>query len=286
MVLSSFLITSRETLEAALVVGVVLAYLTKTNNEQYRKTVYYGIFAGIALSMLSAFLFNTFAGGFEGVAEELFEGFTMLFAAVLLTTMIAWMMKQERIAQKIQDKVAKHIAKAQFNQAYAYGLFALIVVAVLREGVETVIFFSALSYVSGVSLIGATLGVIAAIAIGYLFFAGARKINLKNFFSISSIFLILIAAGLVAHGIHELEEAGLLNPVIEHVWDINPAAPLAAQGIYPLMHEKGAIGSFFVGLLGYNGNPSLLEVLSYISYLALIFYLYSRISAPAATKNQ
>ncbi|MEK6869214.1 MAG: FTR1 family protein, partial [Nanoarchaeota archaeon] len=80
MVLSSFLITSRETLEAALVVGIVLAYLTRTNNEQYKKTVYYGIFAGIALSIFSAFLFNIFAGGFEGRAEELFEGFTMLFA--------------------------------------------------------------------------------------------------------------------------------------------------------------------------------------------------------------
>ncbi|MEK6949765.1 MAG: FTR1 family protein, partial [Nanoarchaeota archaeon] len=263
MVLSSFLITSRETLEAALVVGIVLAYLTRTNNEQYRKTVYYGIFAGIVLSIFSAFLFNIFAGGFEGRAEELFEGFTMLFAAVLLTTMILWMMKQRKIAQEIEDKVARHIAKAQFNQTYAYGIFVLIVVAILREGVETVIFFSAINYASGVSFIGATLGVITAIAIGYLFFASTKKINLKKFFNISSIFLILIAAGLVAHGIHELEEAKLLNPVVEHVWDINPAAPLAAQGVYPLMHEKGAIGSFLVGLFGYNGNPSLLEVLFY-----------------------
>ena len=287
MILSSFLITSRETLEAALVVGIVLAYLNRTNNEQYRKTVYYGIFFGVILSVLSAFLFNIFAGGFEGRAEELFEGFTMLFAAALLTTMILWMMKQRKIAQEIQDKVARHIAKAQFNQTYSYGIFALIVVAVLREGVETVIFFSALNYASGVSFIGATLGIIAAIAIGYLFFASTRKINLKKFFSISSIFLILIAAGLVAHGIHELEEAKLLNPIIEHVWDINPAAPLAAQGIYPLMHEKGAIGSFFVGLFGYNGNPSLIEVVLYAAYLIGIFYLYYRIgSSQAAAKNQ
>ncbi len=284
MVLSSFLITSRETLEAALVVGIVLAYLNRTGNEQYRKTVYYGIFAGIALSILSAFLFNIFAGGFEGRAEELFEGFTMLFAAVLLTTMILWMMKQRKIAQRIEDKIARHIAKARFNQTYAYGLFALIVVAVLREGVETVIFFSAINYTSGVSFIGATLGVITAIGIGYLFFASTRKINLKKFFSISSIFLILIAAGLVAHGIHELEEARLVNPIIEHVWDINPA--VAVEGIYPALHENGIIGSFLKGLFGYNGNPSLLEVLFYASYLVFIFYLYHRIGTATPAKNR
>ena len=284
MVLSSFLITSRETLEAALVVGIVLAYLNRTNNEQYKKTVYYGIFAGIVLSIFLAFLFNIFAGGFEGRVEELFEGFTMLFAAVLLTTMILWMMKQRHIAKEIEGKVAAHIQKAKFNQAYSYGLFVLIVVAVLREGVETVIFFGALSYVSGVSFIGAALGVITAIAIGYLFFASTRKINLKKFFSISSIFLIMIAAGLVAHGVHELEEAKLLNPIIENVWDLNPAAPLAAQGIYPLMHEKGAIGSFLVGLFGYNGNPSLLEVLFYAAYLIGIFYLYWRIGSTGSVK--
>lgn len=287
MVLSSFLITSRETLEAALVVGIVLAYLNRTNNEQYKKTVYYGIFAGIVLSIFSAFLFNIFAGGFEGRAEELFEGFTMLFAAVLLTTMILWMMKQRKMAQQIEDKVAAHIQKAKFNQTYAYGLFALIVVAVLREGVETVIFFGALNYASGVSFIGATLGVITAIGIGYLFFASTRKINLKKFFSISSIFLILIAAGLVSHGIHELEEARILNPIIEHVWDINPA--VAVEGVYPALHENGIIGSFLKGLFGYNGNPSLLEVLFYAAYLIGIFYLYWRIgsySSVKAVKNQ
>jgi len=282
MVLSSFLITSRETLEAALVVGIVLAYLNRTNNEQYKKTVYYGIFAGIVLSIFSAFLFNIFAGGFEGRAEELFEGFTMLFAAVLLTTMILWMMRQRKhLSRNIEKKVAAHI---EMDKAFSYGIFLLIVIAVLREGVETVIFLYALNLSSGISFIGGVLGVITAIAIGWLFFIGTRKINLKKFFSISSIFLILIAAGLVAHGIHELEEANILNPIIEHVWDINPVAPLASQGIYPLMHEKGAVGSFFVGLFGYNGNPSLLEVLFYAAYLIGIFYLYWRIGSSSSVK--
>ena len=276
MVFSSFLITSRETLEAALVVGVVMAYLTKTNNNQYKKTVYYGIVFGVILSILAAVAFTLLSGGFEGRAEEIFEGFTMLFAAVLLTTMILWMMKQRNIAKTIENKVASHIAKAEYNSTYAIGLFALIMVAVLREGVETVIFFGALNYSSGISFFGATLGIITAIGIGYLFFVGSRKINLRKFFTISSILLILISAGLVAHGIHELQEAALIPLAAGQVWDTNS-----------ILNENGVFGSFLKGLFGYNGNPSLLEVLFYFAYLGIIFYVYHRIdkSSEIAVKS-
>jgi len=273
MVLSSFLITSRETLEAALVIGIVLAYLNRTNNNNYKKTVYWGIFFGILLSILSAVLFAVFAGGFTGRAEEIFEGFTMLFAAVLLTTMILWMMKQKHIAREIENKVANHLEKANFNKTYAYGLFVLITLAVLREGVETVIFFGAINYSSGISFIGATLGVITAIAIGYLFFVGTRKVNLKKFFNITSIMLILIAAGLVAHGVHEFQEAAVIPYVVKEIWDINI-----------VLNENGLIGSFFKGLFGYNGNPSLLEVLFYFGYLAVIFLIFRRIEIKSYAK--
>lgn len=282
MVLSSFIITSRETLEAALVIGIVLAYLSRTGNNDYKKTVYYGIFFGIILSILAAVAFTLFAGGFEGTSEAIFEGSTMLFAAVLLTTMILWMMKQKHIAREIEAKVANHLEKATFNKTYAYGLFALIVLAVLREGVETVIFFGALNYASGISFIGATLGVITAIAIGYMFFVGSRKVNLKKFFNITSIMLILIASGLVAHGVHELQEATVIPYVVKEVWDINPA--VTSIGVYPLMHENGLIGSFLKGLFGYNGNPSLLEVLFYVSYLAVIFFIYRKIDSKSSAK--
>ena len=276
MVFSSFLITSRETLEAALVVGVVMAYLTKTNNNQYKKTVYYGIAFGVILSILAAVGFTLLSGGFEGRAEEIFEGFTMLFAAVLLTTMILWMMRQRNIAKTIENRVASHIAKAEYNSTYAIGLFALIMVAVLREGVETVIFFGALNYSSGISFFGATLGIITAIGIGYLFFVGSRKINLRKFFTISSILLILISAGLVAHGIHELQEAALIPLAAGQVWDTNS-----------ILNENGVFGSFLKGLFGYNGNPSLLEVLFYFAYLGIIFYVYHRIdkSSEIAVKS-
>ena len=275
MVLASFLITSRETLEATLVIGIVLAYLSKTNNKHYKKTVYYGIVFGVILSVLVAVIFTLFAGGFEGKSEAIFEGSTMLFASVLLTTMILWMMQQKHISREIEERVTKHVANANFNQTYAYGLFALIVFAILREGVETVIFFSALNYASGISFVGATLGIVTAIAIGYLFFVGTRKVNLKKFFNITSIFLIFIAVGLVAHGIHEFQEAAIIPYVVKEIWDINPA--VAVEGSYPVLHEKGLVGSFLKGLFGYNGNPSLLEVLFYASYLFIIFSIYKRI---------
>jgi len=282
MVLSSFLIASRETLEAALVIGIVLAYLSKTDNQQYKKTVYYGIVFGIILSVLAAVSFTLFAGGFEGRNEAIFEGSTMLFAAILLTTMILWMMQQKHISKEIENRVAKHVTKANFNQTYAYGLFALIVFAVLREGVETVFFFGAINYSSGISFIGATLGVITALAIGYLFFVGSRKVNLKKFFSITSILLILIAAGLVAHGVHEFQEAAVVPYVVKEVWDVNPA--VVTEGVYPALHENGLIGSFLKGLFGYNGNPSLLEVLFYTSYLVIIFSIYRKIESKSSVK--
>lgn len=265
--IESFLVTSRETLEASLVVGIVLAYLNRTNHQNYRKTVYYGIIFGVLASILSAVVFTLFAGGFEGKTEEIFEGTTMLIGAFLLTTMILWMMQQRHIAKEIEGKVEKHLMSAQPLFSHL-GIFMLIFVAVIREGVETVIFLNALNYASGINFIGGTLGIIAAIVVGYLFFVSTRKINLKKLFNVSSILLILFAAGLVAHGIHEFEEVGILSGIITPVFDVNH-----------IINEKGIFGSFLKGLFGYNGNPSLLEVIAYVSYLGIIFCLYKRIES-------
>jgi high-affinity iron transporter len=98
------------------------------------------------------------------------------------------------------------------------------------------------------------------------------KINLKRFFNMTGILLILFAAGLVAYGVHELQEAGIIPTFVEHLWDINP--PVNPDGTYPLLHENGYGGSVLKGLFGYNGNPSLLEVLSYVTYLGLALILW------------
>jgi len=111
---------------------------------------------------------------------------------------------------------------------------------------------------------------------GYLLFKEIMKISLKSFFNITSMILILFAAGLVAHGIHELQEAHVIPIVIEHIFDLNPQVNI--DGTYPLLHEKGYIGAIFKEVLGYNGNPNLLEFLSYLVYLLasiLMWYLGS-----------
>lgn len=271
--MASTLITFRETLEAGLVVGIVLAYLQKIRQADYNRYVYYGVGAALIASFLGAFLFQILAGGFEGRAEEIFEGVVMLIGATLLTTMILWMMQQRQVAQEIQQKVA-----VQVNQAHKWGLFLLVFFAVFREGIETVIFLGAASASEAQSFSGGLLGVFGAIFLAYLLFSGARQVNVKTFFNVTSLLLILFAAGLVAHGVHELQEAKVLPVLVEHVWDINPQVNL--DGSFPPLHEKGSIGIFLKAMFGYNGNPSLLEVLSYAAYLGGVALLWRKLSRP------
>jgi len=147
----------------------------------------------------------------------------------------------------------------------ALGLLAF--VAVGREGLETALFmFAAVQAASshGTTL-GGVLGLGAAVLLGYLLYRGTYRMNLRVFFNVTSILLLLFAAGLLAHGIHELHEAALIAPIIEHVWDTNA-----------LLSESSTLGSFLKALFGYNGNPSLVEVLAWAAYLTLVGWAYFR----------
>ena len=277
--LPSFIITFRETLEAALIIGIVLAFLYKTKQTQYNRYVYGGLIAAVVGSIIAAFAFNVLLGGFEGVNEEIFEGTLMLIGAALISWMILWMMQQRHITQDIENEV-----KHSIEQHNAFAIAILVFISVLREGVETVIFLGTLTLKDGVgvSMFGAAAGLVIASVFGYALFRHFLKIRLRTVFTVTSILLILFAAGLVAHGVHEFEEAGVVPIIIEHIWDINP--PLNADGSFPLLHEKGAIGSIAVGLFGYNGNPSLVEVLSYIAFIALMYVLWQKYSKPGNEK--
>lgn len=269
---ASFLITFRESLEAALVVGIVLAFLARSKQTRYNNIVYTAVAAGIIASIFGALLFNRLAGGFEGQAEMVFEGVVMLVGAALLTTMILWMMRQKHIAEEIEKRVSHEL-----TQTHRFGLFLVVFVAVLREGIETVIFLGAVQFAAdGGNLVGALAGIVGAIVLAFVLFVGSMRINVKRFFDVTSILLILFAAGLVAYGVHELQEAGIVPILVEHVWDINPA--VNQDGSYPALHEKGAIGSVFKGLFGYNGNPSLVEVASYAAYLGLVLLIWLQAS--------
>ena len=138
--------------------------------------------------------------------------------------------------------------------------------AVLREGVETVIFLGAISFAGAKSVaIGGVAGLVAAIILGYIIFVTAKKVNIKIFFGVTSVVLILLAAGLVAHGVHEFQEVNLLPVFVEEVWNTNH-----------ILDENGVVGSIFKSLLGYNGNPSLLEIMSYLAYTGIVFAIWKR----------
>lgn len=118
---------------------------------------------------------------------------------------------------------------------------------------------AAFSTTSTQTLFGGALGLIVAVILGWLIFAAGKRLDVRAFFRVTSVFLILFAAGLFAHGIHELQEAALLPTFVEHVWDTNP-----------ILDENGTVGAFLKALFGYNGNPSLLEVGGYIVFFAVI----------------
>lgn len=270
--LQSFIILFRETLEVALVIGVVLGYLVRSGQSTYKRSVYLGLAAGVGASALGALAFQLLAGGFSGRAEEIFEGVTMLAGALLLTTLILWMIRKSAQAKELERKVADRISGTR-----KAGLFLLIFFSVLREGIESVIFLSAARFASGDNnLLGAGLGLAAAVVLGVLLFRGALRINLRSFFTVTNLLLIFFAAGLVAGGVHELQEAGAIPIVVEHVWDINPGVTGES---YPAFHENGLVGSIAKGLFGYNGNPSLIEVLVHIAYMIGILALWLRTRA-------
>ena len=258
--ISSFIIIFRETLEAALIIGIILSYFNKTGKSKYNPIIYLSTAAGILVSIVGAYFFTALTGGFKGRAEEIFEGVVMLIGAALLTTMILWMMKQQHSTSEIEEKAESYISKGKL-----YSLAFLVFISVLREGIESVIFLSALKFSSGSSIAGASFGFIAAAILGLLIFTGSKKISLKIFFLLTNILLIFFAAGLVANGIHELQKSFLLPVFIEHLWDINS-----------YFHEKGTLGGIAKGLFGYNGNPSLIEVSAYSAYILIVAVLWRR----------
>lgn len=263
----SLLIMLREGLEAALIVGIILAYLTKTGNRDKFGVVWLGTGLSVALSLLvGAGIFLT-AGGIEGRAEALFEGSAMFTACGVLTYMIFWMRRQ---AINIRGHLHAQVHTAlESGSLVALGLLAF--VAVGREGIETALFMFAATKTATplAATAGGLLGLGGAVILGYLLYRGTYRLNLRAFFNVTSVLLLFFAAGLLAHGIHEFHEAGVIPPVIDPVWDTNG-----------ILDERSTPGSFLKALFGYNGNPSLIEVLAYAAYLLLVGWSYFRPPTP------
>ncbi len=201
--LQAFIITLREGVEAALIVGITLAYLNKIGRRDLRKSVFAALAAafvgsiGVAIA-ISRTHFN----------EDIFEGWIMLAAAFFVVTMIIFMMKTGRkLKGEIEGKVS-----ALATESSRFGLFLFVFLMVLREGVETVLILSAVSLNSSelYSFLGTLAGVIVAIAFGVMFVKGSVRINLQKFFRVTTAILFFVAAQLVISGLHELSENGVL----------------------------------------------------------------------------
>lgn len=268
---TSSLITFRETLEAALVVGILMTFLTRTNQENLKKYVWSGVGAGIAASIVLGVLLKIFFGGLEGRTEEIFEGILMFVTAGFLTWMILWVHRQKRIAKHLEQSAAHHIATG-----FPLGLTILTFTAVMREGVETVLYLQAISAI-GVQnqLIGAVAGMVVALVLGYSLFRFSLKMHLHTLLKVSSAVLLLFAAGLVAHGVHEFQEAGLL-PIFHFDPLIN---------ISHILDNNSLLGSLLRTLFGYTAKPTILELISYASYIFMIFLLEAYTNYLLAKKN-
>jgi high-affinity iron transporter len=253
-----FLLALREGLEAALIVGIVLGALRKTRHEELKATVWWGTAGAIIVSLAAAIFLYLVGVSFEGSAEAAFEGITMLLAAGVLTWMIFWMHHHSRSISANLEADVRQAARQRRRRA----LFLLAFLAVVREGIELALLLTATSFASGAqqTIVGALLGLGAVTLLAWALLSSLIKLNIRRFFQVTSILLILFAAGLVAHGVHELNETGWIPAIIEHVWDINH-----------IINEQAFAGEILKTLFGYNGNPSLTEIVAYAAYFVVLF---------------
>jgi high-affinity iron transporter len=260
--LPSFLLSLREGLEAALIISIIFGVLTRLNHQHLKSSVWQGVVAAILASILVGLGLNLLGMNFEGKAEAIFEGLALLFAAGVLTWMILWLQKQ---GKHLKKGIENETTQALRNGGKA--LFILAFLAVFREGLELAIFLLASSFVSGgsLTLLGALLGLVAAVMIGWVLFSSTNRLSLGGFFMVTNILLIFFAAGMVAYGVHELNEAGWIPAIIYPVWDINH-----------ILSDQSGMGLVLKALFGYNGNPSLTEVVAYITFLTILLATYVR----------
>ncbi|PYV86897.1 MAG: DUF2318 domain-containing protein [Acidobacteria bacterium] len=201
--LQAFIVTLREGVEAALIVGITLAYLAKIGRPELKKPVYAALGAAFAGSIAVAILLSRLQ-----VNEDAFEGWIMLAAAVFVISMIFFMM---RTGRRLKGEIEGKISSLAGRNA-AIGLFFFVFLMVFREGVETVLILGAVSLNSTelLSFLGTLLGVVAAVLFGVMFVKGSVRINLQKFFRVTTAILFFVALQLIISGLHELSETGVL----------------------------------------------------------------------------
>ncbi len=272
--MAAFLVMLREGVEAAIIVALLLVYLQRIDRRSDARWVWGGTVAAALVSVaVGIVLWNT-VGALEGFAEEATEGVIAFLAAGLLTWMIFWMGQRARsMGSRLHGQVDAALAA---GGATALAMIAF--VAVLREGIESALFIISTTVGSDASawqLVGGLLGLLVAVAIGMGFYYGSSTIDLRAFFRLTGVLIVLFAAGLVSKGVHEFQEAGLLPMINEHVWDLGLFDP-----------AESTIGAFLGSLFGWTPRPSLLMVIAYAAYLIPILVAYLRMTTAPASRER
>ena len=271
---TGFLIGLREGVEAALIVAIVLAYVARTGNGRHIPKIWLGSGVAVIMSVaLGLLIFNT-VGSFEEPYEQLFEGSAMLLAAVVVTWMLFWMRRQ---SMNLRGELQAAIDRV-LSEGTAWGLAVLAFTAVIREGVETALFLAgqATSAETGAGsvLVGAVVGLGAAVVIGWGFYRGSRAIDLRLFFRWTGIALVFIAAGLLSHAVHEFIEVAEIAGIAV----IGSQTAFDISGI--LSHDDG-IGQFLRAIFGYSARPEVLTLVVHLTYVVAVLALYLRPVRPA-----
>jgi high-affinity iron transporter len=261
---SAFLITLREGIEAALIISILLAYLRQVGEEGQARLVWIGSAAAIVVSLAAGAVLSGIGAEFDGTAEQAFEGLVTLFAVSVLTWMIFWMRRQ---GGRVKSELQQRVDAALLGGGLALGSLAF--VAVLREGIETALFLYGAEQAAGQGLLatvlGGLIGLSVAAVLGYLLYRGGLRLNLRVFFRVTGVLIIIVAAGLFAFSVHELQEAGWLPFLTQPAFDIS----------HRLSDENG-VGAMLRAVIGYNDDPSVLEVIAWASYLLVAGILFLR----------
>jgi high-affinity iron transporter len=285
--LPTFVITLREGVEAALVVGIVLALIQKAQQPQLKPWVYFGLASGLVGSILIGTglgtLLQTLQASEQPYAAILLPflklGFTLV-AIAMLTWMLIWMTQQARTAKaEIEGSVTQIMAN---EQNAAWGIWTLIFVAVLREGIETALFIVAQIQSGWAAVVGAIAGLIGATGIGWALFALGIRINLKQFFQVMGIFLLLIVGGLVIGATKQLDAAlSILNPLV--TVNLCPTASKTSCIMGPLLWDahlslpdRQFPGVLLKTFLGYRDRLFLGQLIAYLFFMTTAGTLYWR----------
>jgi high-affinity iron transporter len=257
----AFVLMIREGLEAALIVGIVAAYLAKIGRRDALPLVWAGVLAAVGLAAVVGVGVVLVVGEMPESVQETLEGLAAVFAVCVLTWMLFWMRRQGRA---MKGELERGVDFA-LSHGGTVALVGLAFVSVTREALETVLFFVSLVSAEGdvaATLIGGLLGLAVAVALGVAIFVGGARIDLRRFFTTTGALLIFVAAGLVAFAISAFGEAGVIA---------NTGTAFDLGGV---LSDESPIGAVLNGLVGYRSAPTPLELAGYLLYLVPVLILF------------